>query len=265
MNTEILIRGCTKDLPWMEYAIRSMGRFCTGFSGVTILVASDEASRFLKFEGMTTHDGKPVRIQAYPPHKDKPMLACMGELCFADEYCPDADLVLHTDSDCVFKCPVTPDNYISDGKPDLLIRTYAWLKQAGLPMYCWKAPTDAALGMNVRYETMARHPAVHWTGLYPAMRERIEKVHNKLFMHYVLGFPERFPWGFAEFPALGAWAMEWAPEAYHLVDVTGVSEEEIGIKWKNTIHQGWTHFNMGNSEDVRKAIEQKQLFDRLIS
>lgn len=262
MNCEIFLRSYLKDREWCVFALRSINKFCRGFSGVTLIVADYDADGFKELERYTTADQLPVRLVTYPGNRPKAMLECMAQLCYADQFCPHADLILHTDSDCVFKRPVTPESFMTDGKPQLLIRTFESLR--GQPPACWEAPTSAALGIPASHEVMARHPAVHWRMLYPSLRQRVKSIHNKDFHDYAVGFENKFPWGFAEFPALGMWALATMEGSYHIIDVSGVPEDEIGIKYKDKLYQGWTHFGAG-ADDQAAAHQQRRNFELIVS
>lgn len=262
MNTEIFLRSYQKDLEWCSFSLRSIHKFCRGFSGVTLIVADYDADHFAGLQKFTTADGAPVRMATYPGNRQKPMLECMAQLCYADQYCPEADLILHTDSDCVFKGTVTPGYYMTDGKPQLLVRTFESIR--GQPPYCWKGPTSAALGIDATHEVMVRHPAVHWKGLYPSLRQRVMDVHHKDFHDYALGFENIFPWGFAEFPALGMWALETMRDRYCVIDVSGMPEDQIGSKYKDRLYQGWTHFST-TPGDIMAASQQRREFEFITS
>jgi hypothetical protein len=158
----------------------------------------------------------------------------MVQKCFADKWCPKSDFVLHLDSDCVFKEAVTPSEYFVDGKPVLLIESFD-----RLPGNHWKATTDIAMKIDARYETMRRHPALHYPGVYPALRRHIEAAQMMGFRDYLLTLKPDFPWGFSEFVALGQIALmpEWRGR-YHFIDVAKDGHPH------NKVHQFWSHWGL---------------------
>lgn len=232
MKVEILIVSWLKDLVWLEYNLKSIHKFATGFSGVTLLVPDVEAYGFGR---AALHDlVKDLKVAFYmrTPDPAKWHLDHQVAKCFADIYCPDADFILHTDSDCVFTEPVTPEDYFVDGKPVMLIEEFA-----RLPGNPWQKPTEKALGMPVPFETMRRHPQVNPRGIYADLRERIETVHGVPFRDYVLAQKADFPWGFSEHCTIGAFALRtrWK-DAYLWIDV--------GAGWQrppDKLAQFWSH------------------------
>lgn len=263
MKCAIIIRSYRRDYEWCVYALRSIQKRCRGFTEVVVLVTSQDEPLFKRLELYRTADGAPVRVASYPGRPQRPMIECMVQLCYSDKFCPDADLILHDDSDCVFTRDVTPETYMHDGKPDMLVRTFESLR--GQPPMCWKEPASKALGVDATHETMARHPGVFWRETYASMRDRVEAIHPEGFYQYATRFPNKFPWGFVEFPTIGLWAMLDHPDRYNIIDVSGVPEDEIGRRYKNTLHQGWTHFDLSTMNGRKLAAEQRMLFEAFLS
>jgi hypothetical protein len=222
---DILIVTFAPDAWWLEQCLRSIGRFATGFGAVHVAYPDKDIMAFApigkRFESDVVSD-IPVYWHPYK-EADAPLAHLDHNIrkCRADEFCPDADLIAHIDSDCFFREAVTPADYLVDGKPVLLIESYEKLKTAHPGRYYWKQTVEQALKIDAKWETMCRHPAVHWRGLYPMMRGRVEQVHQMDFDAYVLGQKPDRPCGFAEFPTLGAFAerSKTFNPRYHFVDV----------------------------------------------
>jgi len=259
MSCSILIRSYAKDEPWLRYCLRSIVKFCTGFNDVIVIVPEYDQFVFRWVEGYAPN----VHLRTYPGNREKPMLECMSQLCYSDQYCHGADAVLHTDSDCIFTQPVTPDTYFQDGKPVLLARTYASLRNQ--PPYCWKASTENCLRIPATHETMVRHPSVYWTDLYPSFRNKVEEVHGEGFHDYTTKGPNVFPWYWAEFPALGFWAMMAFPDKYAFIEVSGVPEEDINSLYKQHLRQGWSHFSVDNQADRAGRDAQIAEWERVLA
>jgi hypothetical protein len=119
------------------------------------------------------------------------------------------------DSDCVFREPVTPADYLVDGNPVLLIEEWA---RVG-PAICWKAGVDKALGIDSDYETMRRHPAIHHRSTYGDVRASVERVNKTDFDRYVLMQKPDYPQGFSEFNTIGNYVVRHFSKCYHLIDV----------------------------------------------
>lgn len=103
-----------QDRDWLAYCLKSVQKFCEGFGGVTVLVPEVERADFL----MVT-DAPGVRLWTYQRHLNPRLwhLDHQRMKSRVDEICPDADAVLHIDSDCVFTERVTPNDYLRDGRP----------------------------------------------------------------------------------------------------------------------------------------------------
>lgn len=236
MKTHILVFSWSKDVPYLDYCLRSIKKFCTGFTGVTIGVARRDAVKFHEAMFALSVNHKDHRLQLYDAPDDPVYghISMQGEKCRAEHYVPsDTDLILFTDSDCVFTAPVTPEDYIVDGKPVLLIKEYA--KITGNP---WRHPTEEILRVSCPYSTMERHPAVHWREMFPQLRDRVEAIHQMQFTRYILTRKPDYPWGVSEFNLMGSYILStgWK-DRYNLVDVTNQPHPESSKK----LVQFWSH------------------------
>ncbi len=223
-KTDILIVSYAHDALFCSYNLRSISKFATGFNGVKVVVPRVDEEAFAPM--CKQYDATLIlfdEAKAPKGHLHHNVMKCM-----ADVHCHEADFVLHTDSDCVFTQPVTPADYFESGKPILWHELYEPLKIIHPGRYAWKVITDANLGWDCAWETMARHPAVHHRWLYPAMRQYLEKRHGLPFEKYVLKLKATRPAGFAEFNVLGSYAHKFHYDAYAWVDMTGVTNRPAG-------------------------------------
>lgn len=231
MRVDIFIVSYAKDKEWLLYNLQSIRKFASGFGETIILVPVQEEKDFANIVFPKTRF-------LYYDRVDNPSLWHLQHQCekmHADVWCSEADLILHTDSDCIFTAPVSPQDYIFDGqKPVLLIEEYARLKGDH-----WKPTVDRALGINAQYETMRRHPAVHWRDLYHDCRTRVAEATGMGFEGYVLSVKPDFPWGISEFNVLGSfahWSDKWR-DRYHFIDV-GKEPHPASSK---KLMQFWSH------------------------
>lgn len=230
MRTDILIASYHRDIPYLKYNLQSITRFARGFGGVTIIIPEDEEDQFRPLQ-----QDHPFSVWTYNRDSDqsKWQIHAQAMKCLADVACPDADFILHTDSDCIFSEPVTPDEYIKDGKPIMLYQSYRTM-----PADCpWKAPTEKALGIQVEYEFMRRHPQVNPRGVYTDLRGHISIEHGMPLERYVLGQKATFPWGFSEHNTIGAYAFysdDWN-DKYHWWNL-----DEIPAP-RSKLVQFWSH------------------------
>lgn len=232
MNCEILLVTHLKDKAWTEWNLKSIRKFATGFSGLTLVVPKHERAAF---EPLSNIVDFALRTHELPGH-----LGAQTQKCLADVLCVGADFVLTSDSDCCFIEPVTPEDYFVDGKPVMLIEEFSRLQ--GNP---WKPTVDKALGGDAKYETMRRHPQVNPVGLYADMREHIAKRHGMSFEQYTMSQKPDYPWGMSECCWLGSFALNspWK-EHYHWIDV---AKDE---RPKDKLYQAWSHSPPDQMQDL---------------
>lgn len=229
-KTEIFIVTYGKDEPWLRWAMRAIRRHCTGFTGVTLGIPDRDAGLFREMaaEHAKSAGGIPLRIKMFKEKPGKGMLTHMAVMGSADEFVPkDTEFVLHLDADCIFKEPTTPVDYIRNGKPDYVWRTYSSLAEVRdgqkVVSDCaqWKKPTEDQLGFEVEQFTMCRHPSVFPIGFYKPYREHIEKLHGKPYLDFMISGRNEFPQSKMDFTAQGAWAFKFMHDKFEWIDVSG--------------------------------------------
>ena len=220
MRTDILIASCKRDLPWLRYALKSIKKFAHGFGGVTVVWPRAETEQFIGFEPGTLTQTNLVLFDEFP---GKGMLDAMSQKMLADQHCPNANYVLHSDSDVVFKEPFGPEDYMVEGKPIWLVEPYEAIKarrDSGVGRYRWRSVTEDMLGFEVKYETMCWPQIICPVGLYDEYRKHIEKRWGMPMRHYYLTGRNEFPQDRAEFPSLGAYAREFHHDWFQWIDVS---------------------------------------------
>lgn len=240
-----------RDREWMEYSLKSFKKYCKGFAGVTIVVPEWDVQSFLPLEAYGTPEC-PVWIKNFAEYPGRGFVHHLAMKCCADIFCPEADMVLHMDPDCLFSAPTDPQDYLVDGKPVLVIEPFEVLKMVHPARYNWKAGVEQALKFEVSHETMCRHPAIHHTILYKKMREHMESVHLTPFIDYVIKQKNSYPQGFSEYPTLGACAMQFYSKYYHFIDRKdqGDKADPVSHVW-----QGWSYEGV-NADHNKKKIRE---------
>lgn len=252
-NTGLLYSTFSRDLAWMDISLQSFKKYASGFSEVAIVVPTVDIDKFLYLEKKYSTPNCPVFIKSFLEYPGKGFLHHMAMTCCADVFLPRMSFILHMDPDCLFHAPVTPDDYFVDGKPVLMIEPYQAIQQAGhAGRYGWKKQTEEILKFETPYETMCRHPAVHYKWLYKAMREWIEAKHTTPFIDLVLRQQNAFPQGFGEFNSLGSYAVDRFKDKYHLID-RGFDGEMNDPAPKVT--QLWSYTGIGSPENVSRIAK----------
>lgn len=234
MKVSIHIVSFTKHFNWLRYCLKSIEKYATGFHEVSVWVPNDDVGEMQILE--QGYKGVvPLRVTGYEDWPGKGMLKHMCLIFRADECCPESDYILHTDSDCIFIEPVTPEDYFVGGKPVLMYGRYDWVCKIEPGIRMWQQATHAALGWTPEMETMRRHPAVHPRETYLATRQCIERNTGKILDDYIKAGENSFPQSVAEFPTLGAYAWKFLSQRYHWIN------QETDPRPKDKILQFWSH------------------------
>lgn len=234
MKVSIHIVSFVKHFHWLKYCLRSIEKYATGFHEISLWIPHEDVAEVQKLE--QEYKGQvPLRIQPYEDWPGKGMLKHFDLVIHADQCCPEADFILHMDSDCIFLEPVTPEDYFVGGKPVLMYADYEWLCRIEPAIRCWQEASYRALGWKPQQETMRRHPAVHPRETYLLTRQCIERHTNTLISDFIKAQQNEHPAGFAEYPTLGAYAWRFLSQKYHWIN------QENEVRPKDKILQGWTH------------------------
>lgn len=220
-TTELLFVTFKRDMDFLRYSLKSVEKFASGFSGVTVVVPASE-------RGLYGWIKKANVIYANEP-ADKGFLWHMAMKCMADDLCPNANAMVHMDADCMFWQPATPADFFVDGKPLIVRERYADLKNPNRRL--WQKAVELAVGVKPEFETMVRHPSVHLRGVYAAARAAVEKHTKQPFMDYVLSCQGDFPQTFAELNLLGHIALTQFRDRYSPVDYSPERDnKECGVE-----------------------------------
>lgn len=231
-DTSILIVTCEKDFVWLEWCLRSIDKFATGFKEVVIALPDHcPMPRFLFETGKVKR-----RFWAEEEWKGNGMMWHMNVKMNADLVCPESDFILHLDSDCIFCEPVAPLDYFVDGKPVLMYARYDWIcaRFDNQTFRHWQQDVQRCLGGNPTLEFMRRHPAVHYRELYPLARSEIQKFTGRSCEELMRGMSSHFPQAFCEFNTLGEIAWRHRHSDYHWVN------HELGRPHDKVV-EFWSH------------------------
>ncbi len=221
---EVLIVTYRKDFEWLSYALRSIAKYLRGFQGVTVAHPRADSKLFNKLP-----EQYDVRLHAYDEVPGKGMIQHMAMMALADTFLPaQTKYVLHTDADCIFKMPTTPEDYFYDNKPYYLIRSWESLvsddpKHPGRKVISdcaqWKTPTDMQLGFPSEWYTMCMNTAVMPIDFYAQYRAHIEGVHKTSFFEYMVSGKSTFPQTRMDWTAMGAYAHKFMRDRFRWFNV----------------------------------------------
>ena len=250
MKVGILCVSFRRDAAFCECLVQSYLKFCSGFAGLVIVVPTPDLDLFSKF---ATRD---VTVRTFDEEPGKGMLHHEVIVCSADQFVPsDWDIVMHMDSDAIFTTKCTPDYYMAYGKPIIWGNRYSEFQHHNRDRYCWKGCVQAALGIDPEWETMARIPMMYWKWMYGKFRAAVEAHTKKPFKEYVLSRRNEFPQGFAEFPSLGAFALEYHKNDYVFGDgALHQSKHPPALRRPENIVQFWSHGGLDKPIEFNNSI-----------
>ena len=201
MTTSIFIRTYRGDREWLNYCLRSLEKFASGFHEVVISIPTGDEPHFDLF------DFRGANVVWYNDAKCDPYVAQQENKLCADQYCT-GQLICFVDSDCFATEPVTPASFCNErGKPIQLLRHWADTGDAK----CWLPITAAALGETPTFEHMAAMPLIYDRRTFPLLRDHIAATHKESLREYISKVKDR---EFSEFNLLGAFALRYTPSFY---------------------------------------------------
>lgn len=243
---EILIVSFRRDHEMVDYCLKSIRKYCRGFSGVTLAVPSDDARFFQKF----VRDD--VKLTTFVEPASKGFLIHEIMKCRADELCPDAQYILHIDSDLLFWRETTPGDFLVGTKCRILREHYDLIAPRNPNRLIWRDCVEKATGIRPTHDLMVAHPNVYPAALYGQLRGTVEHHTGVGFDEYVLSCENGWPQGFCEFVSLGAVGLRDMPEMFHPTDydherdsvecgLIGRGHQYIYRPDRDPLVEGWTH------------------------
>src|SRR5688572_2940112 len=124
MNHQFLIASYKPDFQWLRQNLRSLERFSRGFLSPVIVVPPEDEGLARAVVGQVGYGE--VKVKAGPGFGRAQVVMMQGDL-----WCPQADFVYLTGSDCMATRQFGPDEYWLDGKPIMLWNTWAHMAKHG--------------------------------------------------------------------------------------------------------------------------------------
>lgn len=230
-SAAIFIRSYAKDFPWLQYCLRSIQKYSTGFSEVIVAVPEQDVPLLKDLTAETVigvHDVQP----GYLGQQISKLTA---------DHHTQADFILHFDSDCVFTKPVTPAALMVNGYARWLYTP--WEELDAQAKRTWYGVMAKCLLESPPYEFMRKACIIAPRWAYAAFRGFIQATHGMSMEDYVLQQPSN---QFSEFNCLGFYLwlhhrneIEWHDTRAGLPDYGEIQ------------HWSWS----GISPNIRKQLE----------
>lgn len=255
MKISLLMVSYRKDAAFAEYAMRSCKKFATGFYEYIVVVPHEDVEIFEQ-----AAFGTEFIVKGFDERNGKGMLHHMAVILEGDLWCPGADGILVLDSDCLFTAPITPAEYMNGSRPVICRERFEDFKRYS-ERYSWKECVRNATGIDPEWETMVRFPMIHLPALLKFTRELITKHTGMDWKEYVLSGRNVFPQQFAEFPTLGAIAIQHFNELYHFVDWRVGEPCDMPPM---TIKQLWSHGGLEMINDRHPTQTARQCMEEIL-
>lgn len=219
MRHEIFIRTYKGDIEWLQYCLRSLKKFGSGFDRIRIVAPIYQLETF-KAAGFSDVETCPVYHDDY--------LGQQITKLYADTYTGTDCTVTYVDSDCFFTRPFHVDDLLdSIGRPVFLMTPYSKIGN-DVP---WRPITESALKCEVEFEFMRRLPITVRAVDIKDFRDWFRQVHGKSVETYVSQQPHR---SFSEFNVLGAWLYSTRTNEYAWLHTEQEQLPEVVLR------QGWS-------------------------
>lgn len=242
MKIDIHICSYARDFRYLFYCLKSIVKFMTGFNKINLLIPNRDADLFIKSipEDLKDKLGNFIKVIYFDEWENKGMLHHEYQVLTADIDCPDADYILHLDSDIVITKPMDVSEFFCEGKPILFHTPYTTLGKDHPIILLWQVAVTNALGWVPIHEFMRRRFLTYNKNLYLKTRNLIEKHTKQSVDEYIKSQRNEFPQTFAEYPTLGEVAWQFFHEEYYWVN----TDEGKHFKFhdsENKIRQMWSH------------------------
>lgn len=210
MTVDIHIVSFPRDYPWLNYCLRSIRKFVTGYRQIHLTLPPD-APRPQNITDIVVHADSPNVRHGYNRHQVAKLRACQHT---------DADFIMFIDSDhfCVKPTPV--EHYFDGDKPQLWRRTFDSLlhlppEVTGITKaaFKWKAPVEHALGFSCPWFTLEFLPIVHHRGVLLECLAYMENLHGQSIEDYSNTLSNI---GIGDFLVMGSYALAKHPEHYSI-------------------------------------------------
>lgn len=228
MTTSIVIKSYPNDYQWLGYCLRSIQKFCTGFSEVVVILP---------------------RAHPLPLTAERVVLVDMEENYLTQQVCKlnadlhsKAEFIVHCDSDCIFTRPVTPATFMHKGKARWLMTPWEQCPDAKRAWY----HVVAKLFLDVPTHDFMRKSTICCPRFaYAAFRQFILDQTGYPMDAYISNQPNR---EYSEYNTLGFFLWKYHREqiSWHDTSTKGVPEP-----WEM---QSWSWG--GLTPEIRQKMEE---------
>lgn len=234
-SIDIFIKSYSKDFKLLNYSLQSITKNVTGYNNIIILIPENERHLF------DTRNLPERTLIHYIAEYGNGYLYQQVCKLKAFNYC-SSDYILFSDSDLIFDHPINLQDFIADGKPEILYTDWAKVDQA----ICWKKPTETVMNEPVLWEFMRRNALIYHGETLVNINEWRPGLESLIMNSN----------SFSEFNLMGAYAFKYEFDKYNFVNTDN---------WAYTEPKGiqlWSWFDKNSNEELH-IYEYKRALDTI--
>jgi len=228
MKLSVFVRTYRNDFDWLPYCLERIRKHITRCE---IVICTPHAE--LLKRRMDVSDCKVVKIM----ERCSGYMAQQSDKLNAWQYC-EGDIIMYVDSDTMFYKDVKAEDFINEGRINLLRTPYAQIHTH------WQDIVERAIGFRSDWEYMRRFPLLYWrqtlinlNAQYPHIHTYINRQNKRLF---------------SEFNFIGQFIERFEYHKYNLLDTNNGVPEEVCKQFRCWSH-GW---EFGKDKLLPEQIKQ---------
>lgn len=229
---DIFIKSYRKDFKLLSYSLLSIAKNVTGYNNIIILIPEKDKHLF------DTRNLPERTLVHYVKEYGNGYLFQQWCKLSAFKYCY-SEFIMFSDSDVIFDHPINLQDFVSDGKPEILYTHYSKVGQA----ICWKQPTEQFIGQPIEWEMMRRNCILYRRSTLEAISNFAPDLENTVMNSG----------SFSEFNCMSAYAFIYEREKYNFVNTD---------EWQYTPPKGeqlWSWSEKDNQDPTHKYEYQRSI------
>ena len=226
-SIDIFIKTYHKDFIWLEYLLKSIKKFASGFRKI-VIVSDDDGNKlpehFMDIINFTIIYTKIPKIDRSIPHG----VGYIWQQCVKLSWhkYTDADAIVIFDSDEMLTVPTTPDSFKTNGKFNWYFREWKNAEYA----ICHKKSVDIFIKMNTTYESMCISGFYFTLDATRAFEKYLNEIYGTSDIMSIINITRLI--SFSEFNVFGNFIHSIQhPDYNYLMDTTGSFNHSILKSW----------------------------------
>lgn len=197
-TVDIFIKSYGRDFWLLQLALQTITKNVTGYNNLILLIPEREKDLF------DTRDLPERTLIHYIHEYDRGGWLFQQFLKMSAHKYSNAPYIMFTDSDCVFDHPINLQDFIADGKPEILYTQWNKVGDAN----AWKDPTEVFMKDRVPFEFMRRNQLIYHRSTLVSIASYCPNLENMIMSS------EKF----SEFNCMGAFAYKFERDNYTFIN-----------------------------------------------